>query len=440
MDLLFNGLAFFEDALWVWVGFPIILLLGLFFSWESGFAQVRNFPRSVKFFFELMGTPKGAEGVHPLRAFFACIGGCVGIGNIVGICTAVQLGGPGALFWVWVTALLGTMLKYSEVYLGVKFRVSDGRGNFLGGPMYFLQRAFRSRLVPFIVAFLLCIYGVEVFQFNVIATNISLNSGLDKLWVALSLLALVIFAGLGGVKRIGAINAALIPIFVILFMGMGFWVLVQNYEVIPSVIASVFSHAFSSHAAFGGFAGSTLAMTLSQGIRCGCYSGDLGVGYASVIHSETSLHSPEQQASLTFIDIFIDTFMICTTSIMIILVTGMWQEPLDTSLLIQEALGLHFPYMHFFIPLFLFLLGYSTINAYFVVGSHSAAFLSPRYGQVLFYLYAIGAFITFSFVDPLQAKILMSIINAFLLLFNGIGIWRLRKEIRFGASTYLKPS
>ena len=431
MDSLFAVLELLEDTLWVFAGFPIILLLGGYFTYRSRFIQVRNFPKVLAFFYKLIKTPSEKEGIHPLKAFFACIGGCVGIGNIVGICTAVQIGGPGALFWVWVTAILGVMLKYSEVYLGVKYRVSDGKGNYSGGPQYFLQRAFKSRFIPALIALLLCIYGVEVFQFSVITTSVALNTGIDRFVVALTLLSLVLFAGLGGVKRVGEINSAIIPVFVVLFVGMGFWVLIQNYETIPSVISSVFGHAFSSHAAFGGFVGSTLAMTISQGIRRGCYSGDLGVGYASVIHSETSLHKPEQQAALTFFDIFIDTFMICTTSIMIILTTGIWKEQMDTSLLIQTALGLHFPYMHFFMPFFLFLLGYSTINAYFVVGSRCASYLSPRFGKPLFFLYATCAFITFSFVDPPQAQVVMSLVNGLLLLINGIGIWKLRKEISF---------
>lgn len=439
MDTFFNALELLEDSLWVWVGFPMILFLGGYFTLRARFIQIRNFPKVLKFFYKLMKVPAEKEGIHPLKAFFACIGGCVGIGNIVGICAAVQVGGPGALFWVWVTALFGVMLKYSEVYLGVKFRVSDGQGNYLGGPMYFLQRAFKSRFIPFLIAFLLCIYGVEVFQFSVITTSVAYNTGFDKLLIALVLLSLVVFAGVGGVKRVGEINSAIIPLFVVIFVSMGAWVLYQNYEVIPAILSSVFTHAFAPHAALGGFVGATLATTISHGIRRGCYSGDLGVGYASVIHSETSLHKPEQQASLTFFDIFIDTFMICTTSIMIILVTGVWQEQMDTAMLIQTALGRHFPYMNFFMPFFLFLLGYSTINAYFVVGSRCADFLHPKLGKPIFFIYAIVAFITFSFFNPMSAQILMSLVNGLLLLINGVGIWKLRREIVFDFTESQEP-
>ena len=170
---------------------------------------------------------------------------------------------------------------------------------------------------------------------------------------------------------------------------------------------------------------------ISQGARRGCYTGDIGVGYASVIHSESFVKIPEKQASLVIFDIFVDTFMICSTSVLIVLVTDLWHQPIDANLLVQTALAQYFPYMEWFMPLFLFLLGYSTINAYFCVGLKCAEYLSPKKGKAVYYAYAIVSLAAFALVDTVQAQSVMAIAGGLLLVFNCYGIFRLRKEISY---------
>jgi AGCS family alanine or glycine:cation symporter len=431
-ETFFSFLTSFEDTLWGYMGVPVLMGLGLYFSYKSRWAQVRCFPLALKLFGSFL-TQKDEHhrGVHPLKAFFACVGGCVGVGNIVSICTAVQIGGPGSLFWIWVTAIIGMMVKYAEVYLGIRYRVPNANGGYNGGPMYFLQAAFSWKGVGSLAALLLCIYGVEIYQFSIIVHSVTYNWSINPYIVIAALLGLVMFASSGGVGRVGSISSAIIPVFVVLYMGMGLWVLLSNYDIIPQVIYNVITSAFSGHAALGGFVGSTLMATVSQGIRRGCYTGDVGVGYASVINSETSAQQPEQQASLEFLGIALDTFLICTTSVMLILVTGVWMQPMEVDLLVQTALGNYFPYMNFFMPFFLFLLGYSTINAYFLAGLKCANFLSPRYGSYFFYAYAITGLVVFSFIDTIKAQSVMAIAGGLLLVINSVGIFRLRHEIRF---------
>ena len=344
IESFFEFLENAENLLWGYVGVPLIMLVGLYFSFQSNFLQIRKFPTVVRTFFSFFRRDKvnQTDGVPPLKALFACIGGCVGIGNIVGICTAVQLGGPGALFWIWITAIVGSMLKYAEVYLGLKYRVVNDKGEYSGGPMYFLRRVFKSSFVPNLVCFFLCIYGVEVYQFSVVVNSVSTNLEINPFIVIFVLLGMVIFAGSGGVRRVGSISSAVIPVFVILYVGMGLWVFFNHLSELPAIFKNVFQSAFNEHAALGGFVGSSLILTISQGVRRGCYTTDLGVGYASVIHSESSVTIPEKQASLVIFDIFIDTFLICTTSVMLILVTGLWNQPMEAGLLVQTALGQYF--------------------------------------------------------------------------------------------------
>jgi len=432
MEPTLRILAEAEDFLWSFIAAPLVLLLGFFLTFHSNFVQFRKFPAAIMTFFSLLKEKEtDDEGVHPLKVFFACVGGCVGIGNIVSVCTAVQVGGPGAIFWIWVTAVGGMMIKYAEVYLGLRYRIKNSKGGFDGGPMYFLSHAFKQKWVPTFVATLLCLYCVEIWQFNVITTSISANFPINQYIVIFVLIALVVFASSGGVGRVGNISRTVIPVFILLYVGMGFWILMHNLAILPDIFNSIITSAFSGKAAAGGFIGSTMMLTASQGIRRGCYTSDVGIGYASVIHSETSIKIPEKQACLVFMDIFLDSFVICTTTILLTLITGVWNEPLDCSLLVQRALEGYFPYMNFFMPFFLFLLGYSTINAFFCVGLKCAHFLHPTKGKLCFYLYAVSALLVFSLVDSSAAQSVMTIIGGMLLIFNTIGIIKLRKEISY---------
>lgn len=433
MTFLNEHLDFIENFLWTYFGVPFVIFLGLYLSIKSRFFQIRHLPLVFKTFlgFFRKEDEQEKQGVHPIKTFFAAVGGCVGIGNIVGICTAVQFGGPGALFWIWVTAIAGMILKYSEVYLGLRYRQSDGNGGYNGGPMYFLPKAFKFSGISIVVCVLLCIYGVEVYQFSVISNSISVNFGIDAYLVIGVLLLLVIFAGSGGVRRVGNISSKSLPVFIVVYVSMGLWVLVNHLSAIPDVLHTIFVSAFTGHAAVGGFLGAGIMAAMSFGMRRGCYTGDIGIGYASVIHSESSVQVPEKQASLAIFDIFLDTFIVCTTSLMLILTTGIWQEPIEAGMLVQTALGEHFPFMNIFMPIFLFMLGYNTINAYFCVGLKCADFLHPRFGRKIYYAYAVAALVTFSFMGTSQAQAAMAVAGVSLLIINSIGIFLLRNEISF---------
>ncbi|MFT4553307.1 MAG: AGCS family alanine or glycine:cation symporter [Chlamydiales bacterium] len=430
-DLIFAWLDSLDGILWE-LGVVFIVFFGLYLGVVSRFFQLRKFPQIVSKFFNCAKSEKSdSRGEHPLKVFFTSIGGAIGIGNVVGVCTAVQIGGPGAIFWVWVAGFLGMLIKYSEVYLGVLYRVNNDEGGYDGGPMYFLQKAYKTKWIPSIVCILLCIYGTEIYMFGVMTDSISLNWNLNRFFVMAVLLFLVIYAAQGGIKRVGNICSAIIPVFVGLFGIMSLWVVLNNLAEIPAMLNVVFTSAFSGHAAVGGFAGASVMLAMSQGVARGCYSGDIGVGYASIIHSETRLTDPGAQAGLAIFGIFLDTFVVCTFSLFLILVTGVWQESIDSSLLVQAALESFFPHMDLFMPFFLFLLGYSSMIAFFCVGLKCAKFLSPKKGTRYYYIYAISALIFFSFFDKTCALTVMSLSGVLLLFINVVGIFRLRKDIKF---------
>jgi alanine or glycine:cation symporter, AGCS family len=432
LDLLTTFMTHADNFLWTYVAAPFIITMGIYFSYRFNCPQLFKITPILKTFFYSFFEKKDkntTHGVHPLHAFFASIGGCIGIGNVAAVCTAIKIGGPGALFWIWVAAFLGMIIKYAEVYLGVKFRVNNQHGSFDGGPMYYLQRVFKASFIPQLIAILLAIYGTDVYMFNVMTHTLVTHWGVN-LYVAIGvLLACIIYAANGGVARVGKVCSIIIPIFLLLFILMGSWVLIQNYTLLGSTLKLIFSSAFTGHAAIGGFAGSSLLLAFSQGIARGCYSADIGIGFAAVVHAETRCSEPKKQARLAIVGVFIDTFVVCTATTLIVLVTQVWKTDLAASHMVQAALAQYFPYMNVFMPILILLLGYSTLVAFFCVGLKCATFLFKENGRTIYIIYALLAFILFSFVDETQAMLLMSIAGALLLSLNLLGLYRLKHEI-----------
>jgi len=434
-EQLFSLLGIVDDYFWGYIGAPALIGLGLYFSFKSGWFQVLHLPRIVKNFARSLASKKdSSRGVSPLHAFFASIGGCIGVGNVVGVCTAVQIGGPGAVFWMWVAGLLGMLIKYAEIYLGILYRVKNEKNSYDGGPMIYLQLVFEGKWVAYLFSVLLCLYGVEIYTFRVITHNIATSWHINNYIVIVLLLAAVLFVGKGGLRRVGKVSSVLIPLFLILFSGIAFWIFIQNIYLIPTILATIFKSAFTGHAAIGGFVGSSFMLTLSQGVRRACYTGDIGVGYDSVIHSESKEVNPRKQAAFGIFGIFIDTFIVCTFSVLLVLVTGVWKDSIHEGKVLSVALGQYFPWIDLIWPLFIFLLGYSTVISVFSVGRKAALFVSQKYGATIYFYYAIVAFLIFSFVGEASHNlIIMSIVGMMLLFINIIGMFILRKDIRFSS-------
>lgn len=433
MNSAFDYLTRLDSFFWGYTAFILIILLGCSLTIQARVFQIRAFPSILKTFFHFLKKSSSDErGVHPLQAFFASVGGMIGIGNVVGIVTAIQIGGPGALFWVWVAALIGTIIKYSEIFLGLKHRVPNDRGGYDGGPMYFLRCAFNNRWVPIFISFLLCIYGVEIYQFSVVTDSLTTNFDLNRYAVMGALLLLILYASAGGISRIGKICSWIMPFFMALYISMSLWVIFQELSILPHILKNVFVSAFTGHAAIGGFAGSSMLLAIQHGISRAAYSADIGIGYDSIIQSESNTVHPERQARLAILGVCIDN-LVCTMSILVILVSGIWQstEHIEGSLLVQTALSQYFPFMHIFMPIFLFIVGYTTMIAYFCVGIKCARFLSPKYGMMLYLVYGVIAWIFFSFFDQTQALLVMSLAGALLLITNLLGIFILRHQIVF---------
>jgi AGCS family alanine or glycine:cation symporter len=433
LNTFFSYLEVIDTFFWSYIGFTLVVLSGIYFTVSSKFFQFKVLTQLRKTVTDLhLAAGKNPHGIHPLRLYFASVGGMVGLGNIVGVITALILGGPGGLFWLWMASIFGMLIKYAEIYLGIHFRVKNDRGGYDGGPMFYLKKAFNNKSIPIFVSILLCIYGVEVYQFLIITDTLTTTFSLNRVLVIIGLLAAVLYTALGGISRLANICTILMPAFMVTYVIMCLWVIGNHASEIPGVLGTVIHSAFNGHATLGGFAGSTFILAAQHGIARSVYSGDIGIGYDSTIQSETQIHQPAKQARMAIFALSTDV-IVCTMSMLVVLVTGVWHttEPLQASQFVATALGMHFPYIESFMAIFFFLAGFTTIIAYFAVGMKCARFLLPRWGNKLYLIYGISAFAVFSFFDQSKVILIMSLSGGLLMMFNLFGILKLRKEIRF---------
>jgi AGCS family alanine or glycine:cation symporter len=266
-------------------------------------------------------------------------------------------------------------------------------------------------------------------MFKAVTESVSQSWNVPAEYVTVCLMILVLYAVIGGAERVGKFCSWLIPGFVLIYMIMSTWVLVLNYDKIPGIFALIFKSAFVGHAPVGAFAGSGVMYAISQGVKRACYTGDIGVGYAGVVAAQAHESSYGQQARFSYIGIVLDTFVVCTLSVLLILISGAWQSGLDESMMVTYALSQYFPGTHVFMPIFIFLLGYSTIIAFFHVGLCCMNYLSPRYGKIVYFTYAVVAFTVFSYLETHYAMVLMNICGALMLALNIVALWLHRKSI-----------
>lgn len=431
-NFIFTILQQIDDFYWSYIGFALVTIFGIYFTIKSKGFQFKVLSTPLKTIQNLTKTQGQQQGAHPLALYFASLGGSIGLGNIVAVITVLTLGGPGGIFWLWVASLAGMLIKYAEIYLGITHRVKNHKGSYDGGPMYYLQHAFRTKWVAMIFAALMCIYGVEVSQFLILTDTFTDTFGINRHWVVAALLCCVFYGSLGGVSRLAKICTFMMPPFLIGYLIICLWIIIDQSSLLWHYFPTIFSSAFTGHAAVGGFAGSTCLMAIQYGTARAVYSGDIGIGYDSIIQSETRVQQAKYQARLSILSLLNNT-LICTLSCLVVLVTNIWCEntALKPSEYVITALQQYLPYADVIMAIVFFLVGFTTIMAYFVVGLKSARFLHPKFGERIYLIYAFFAFIFFSYYDQTQVMLLMSVSGGLLMLCNLSGLWKLRHEIEF---------
>ncbi len=321
---------------YLWGPAMLVLLIGggVYITFRIGFIQLRYFTYMWSQTFgnlfrkqkqEVSGTLEG--DLTPFQAVTTALASTIGASNIVGVPVAIYFGGPGAVFWMWVTAIVGMATKYAEVVLGVLYREKNEQGEFVGGPMYYLKNGLNAKWLGIIYSF---IFMLTIVSGIMVQANSAAGSaetlGISPIISGLVITGIVAAIVIGGVKRIGKVSEKFVPFMAGLYVLGALIIIIANITQIPSVFALIFKSAFTGHAAVGGFAGSTVALTLRNGMARGAYSNEAGMGSAPIAHASAKTDHPVRQGMWGMFSVFFDTLLICTTTALVILSTGIWQN------------------------------------------------------------------------------------------------------------------
>ena len=309
----------------LWGGPLLVLMLaaGVYFSLGTGFFQLRRFGAMLRCTLGSLGRRRPGDGVSPFQAMTTALAGTLGVGNIVGVATALAAGGPGAVFWMWISAFLGMMTKYAEVLLAVKFRRRTP-GGWAGGPMYYLRDGLGSPALAgiFCIACVAASYGIgNMTQANAIAGAAAVFS----LPAAASGLAAALLTGLvmlGGFGRIAAVTGKLVPVMGVLYLAASAAALAANWRAVPQALGEILAGAFSLRSAAGGAAGYTMLTALRYGVSRGIFSNEAGLGSAPIAHSGAQTADPARQGLWGMFEVFFDTIVMCTVTTLVILTAG----------------------------------------------------------------------------------------------------------------------
>ncbi|HUW72865.1 MAG TPA: sodium:alanine symporter family protein [Methyloceanibacter sp.] len=332
----------------VW-GVPMLVLLlgvGIFLTIGLRFRTIRDLP----FAFWMLWRGRVAEGkgdITPFSALMTALAATIGTGNIAGVATAIFIGGPGAVFWMWMTALVGMATKFAEAVLAVKYRERDSRGKYVGGPMYYIKNGLGPRWVWLGVCFALFAgfagFGIgNMVQANSVADALEASFGVPFWVTGVMLAVLVALVLIGGVHRIAAVASWLVPLMAISYIGAGLVVIAMNIAAVPDAFRLIFTHAFSPIAATGGFAGAAVWAAIRFGVARGVFSNEAGLGSAPIAHAAAECKGPVSQGVVAMLGTFIDTIVVCSFTALVILTTGAWTSGKTgaemTSLAFESAL------------------------------------------------------------------------------------------------------
>jgi len=385
MEAIMAALTAFDDFVW---GPPMMVVLvgtGLYLTIRIAGRQFKALGPGLKLFFRgWTGKEKGEADkgdIPPFQSLTAALAATVGNGNIAGVATAIAAGGPGALFWMWITALVGMATKYSAVTLAVKTRAVDKDGTVLGGPFRtittLLGEKWRWLAILFAAFAAIAAFGIG----NAVQTNsmaLVLNEVFEIPFIAtgITLAILVALVIVGGIKRIGTVTEKLVPWMCVFYVVAALIIIFANIKLLPWAVGEIFKYAFTARAGFGGFAGATVMMAMRFGVARGIFSNEAGLGSAPIVHSTTRIPIPSRQGTFAIVEVFIDTIIVCTMTGLVIIMTGALATGLTSTALTANAFSMVLGRAGgVIVALGSLLFGYSTILTWYYYGSQSARYL-----------------------------------------------------------------
>ena len=426
-----------------------IIGVGLYLSIRTGFVQIRKFPYALKNTLgKIFNKSSASDGaLTPFQAVCTALAATIGTGNIAGVAGAIAIGGPGAVFWMWISALLGMCTKFSEVTLAVFYRERNVKGEYIGGPMYYIKNGLGKNwmwLAYLYAAFGTCaVFGTgNATQVNTIVAALDsalLNYGavsdtsleVLNLIIGIVICLVVLLILFGGVKRIGTVSEALVPFMALLYVVLALGVIVMNAGKIPAVFASIFYGAFNPQAVTGGIVGSMFT-SMTKGVSRGIFSNEAGLGTGSIAHACADTENPIKQGMFGIFEVFMDTIVVCTMTALVILLSGVnitYGQAAGAELTIAGFTLVYGNWVSIFTAVAMCCFAFSTIIGWGLYGARCIEFL---FGSKILKLY----YIAYSLISIVGATVSLDLIwsisdtfNGFMVVPNLIGVFLLAPTV-----------
>jgi alanine or glycine:cation symporter, AGCS family len=374
-----NIVGTISAAVWGPVMLALILGTGLYLCIGLRCIPLRKIGYGFRLLFQ--GRKGSGDGdISPFNALMTSLSATVGTGNIVGVATAVGIGGPGALFWMWCTALVGLATKYGEAVLAVEYRETDERGKKVGGPMYYIRNGLGPNWAW--LAALFALFGTlagfgigNTVQANSVADALNSSFGVSEHMSGLVMMLLVGAVLLGGIQRIANVAGKIVPLMTILYLSATLIILLMNLGAIPDALVLIVKSAFSPVAAGGGFAGATIMLALRMGVARGIFSNEAGLGSAPIAHAAAETDDPVKQGTIAMLGTFIDTLVICTMTGLVLIITNVWSSGEEGAALTTLAFMSELPFGDKVVALCLALFAFTTILGWSYYGERCAEYL-----------------------------------------------------------------
>ncbi len=428
-----NGFVWGPVMLTLLLGTGIYLTIGL-----KG-VTISHIPYAFRQLFK--GRKSSGEGeITPFNALMTSLSSTIGMGNIAGVATAIGLGGPGALFWMWCAAFVGMATKYAEAVRAVNYRETDELGRKVGGPMYYIKNGLGGNWKWLGMAFALfgslAGFGLaNTVQSNAVSQVLETNFAVPTVVSGLVMAVLVGTVLLGGIKRIAVVAGKLVPFMALLYISATLLILITHATDIPAAVVLVVDSAFNGAAATGGFAGATLMLALRMGIARGIFSNEAGLGSAPIAHAAAETNSPVRQGTIAMLGTFIDTLVICTMTGLVLIVTGVWSGEPQGAAMTLAAFTSALPFGDLLLSICVALFAFTTMLGWSYYGERCAEFLlGPRVITPFRVLWVIGIFVgtqmslelVWKMTDALNG--LMAIPNLIALIFLSPVVFKLTQE------------
>ena len=427
MEALNSVLTEIDDILW---GVPLIVLLlgtGIYLTLRLNLLQVFRLPLALKLIFKAKNNGEG--DVSSFKALCVALAATVGTGNIVGVATAVKLGGPGAVFWMWVAAFFGMATKYAEGLLAVKYRSVDEKGEIAGGPMFYIKNGMGEKWAPMAAFFafaciLVAFFGIGTFpQVNAIVDSMKIAFGLP-VWITDAIITVLVAAiTIGGLKSIARVAGKIVPFMAIIYVVVSLGLILMNLSAVPDALALIIRSAFTGEAAAGGFAGSTIMMAMQKGIARGIFSNESGLGSAPIAAAAAKTKWPAEQGLISMTGTFIDTIIICSMTGLALVLTGVWKGSSAGAMMTTDAFATAYGHAGvILLTVSLALFAFTTILGWNYYGERACIYLFGTKGVMPYRLIFIALVASGAFLKLDAIWTLADIVNGLMAIPNLIAL------------------